>query len=177
MSTPSTSGTPHGTFSARRVAKKSGTGYLTYRLVKFFLVGVVGMSSPPSMGRGDEPLGNMVAQALQGKWILVTTEEGGKDKRYPNRSLVFADREYRFYVKALLVRKAVLTLDTSAKPYAMDLLHQIGPTSGQVAKCLFKLEGDSLTIAQGFYGKERPTKFDSKDETCSSVTVWRRPKE
>lgn len=124
-----------------------------------------------------EPKQEAIPAALQGKWALVSTGEGGKSKNYTDRSIVFDEKEYRFIVKDLVVRRAAVSVNLSAKPTEMDQLHHFGPNKGQVMKCIFKLENDTLTIASGFYQEGRPTAFDSSKPGCSSVTVWKRQKE
>jgi len=143
-------------------------------LIRFLFVAILTLSAASRPASGQDAAKAASTGALQGKWQLVSTEERGEAKRYANRSLVFAGNEYRFYVKALLVRKAVVTVDASVEPHTMDLLQQIGPTNGLTGKCIFKVQDDLLTIAQGIYGKQRPSTFDTRDGACSSVTVWKR---
>ena len=114
---------------------------------------------------------------LKGKWILVSTEEGGKAKNYTDRSIVFDGNEYRWYYKDLLVKQAIVTVNLKVKPPTMDLFHRMGPAKGKTALCIFKLEKDTLTIADGSFDLGRPSEFDSGKPPCFSVTLWKRQKE
>src|SRR5262249_43062732 len=114
--------------------------------------------------------------ALQGKWTLVSTEIDGKAKNYPDRSIIFEGKEYRWYVKNLLVKTATVTLDPKATPPKMDLLHIEGPAQGKIAMCIYKIEGDRLTIADGLLNGGHPLEFDSTKPPCRSITVWKRAK-
>jgi len=122
----------------------------------------------------DEPKQEVIPVQLRGEWVLVSAEEGGKVKNYTDRHIAFDEMEYRFYVRDLVVRKAHVLSNLSAKPAEMDQRHHFGPNKGKVMKCIFKLEGDTLTIASGLYDADRPSGFDSSKPGCSSVTVWKR---
>ena len=105
-----------------------------HRFIKLLLHTAAAPCVAPRPACGEEPSSELVTDALQGTWVLVSTEERGEAKKYSNRSMVFEKNEYRFFVKALLVRKAVVTVNVVAKPYTMDLFQQIGSTQGHVGK-------------------------------------------
>ena len=68
------------------------------------------------------------------------------------------------------------TLDATKAPMTIDLKPKGGTYDGKTLLGIVKVEGDAMTIAFAEPGKERPTKFESKDGSGVVVAVHKRAK-
>lgn len=62
--------------------------------------------------------------------------------------------------------KCKIKLDPKAKPHATaDFVIDDGPeeAKGQTAKCLYKIDGDKLTLCVSMPGKDRPKEFEQAE--------------
>jgi uncharacterized protein (TIGR03067 family) len=49
-------------------------------------------------------------------------------------------------------------IDITREPHHLDLYYENGPYQGKTLKCIYKIDGDTLTIA-GYSAEKRPTGF------------------
>ena len=56
-------------------------------------------------------------------------------------------------------------IDPKAKPATLDLTIDEGPedAKGKISKCIYKLEGEKLTLCVSHPGKDRPKEFEQAD--------------
>lgn len=67
-------------------------------------------------------------------------------------------------------------LDASKTPVAIDIVAKGGTYDGKTLLGIAKLEGDTLTVAFGEPGKERPAKFESAAGSGVVVAVHKKVK-
>ena len=112
-------------------------------------------------------------EQIQGTWQLVSGERGGKpipEEIVKNVRLVFASDKLTTKVKDR-ANEATFKLRPDAKPKEIDL-----DMDGNIGKGIYLLEGDSLKIAHGEVGDERPKEFPSKAGSGLTVMILKRVK-
>ena len=72
---------------------------------------------------------------------------------------------------------ALLLLTPAADPKCLDLKIAHGPFQGTVAEAVYKIDGDTLTIAVCVTGKQRPSSFDAPKEAGTFLVTLKRIKE
>jgi uncharacterized protein (TIGR03067 family) len=119
-------------------------------------------------------------EAIQGTWIWVSAEAGGKKK---------PDGEFKAKQVATVIRGDTMTvrhkgretqsakyrLDPTKSPKEIDLTIEQGDRTF-VLKGIYLLEGDSLTICQGGPDDARPKKFASEAGPAFGVLRLKREK-
>jgi uncharacterized protein (TIGR03067 family) len=103
---------------------------------------------------------------LQGTWKAVRIETGGN--LVP--ALIAETVRYIFDVDRVRLMEGeqpagegVICLDPEADPKAFDFTATAGPQAGTVARGIYRVEGDALTMC---LGGERPSQFNGAGEAA-----------
>ena len=134
------------------------------------IVWIVLAAATASLTLADEPLDKELA-ALQGQWVWVRHEVGGK-RMAPDaneRPLIkiegtkwsFKNKNDREFQEA-----GTFQLDVSTMPRCVDLISTQEKTKGQKNEAIYKLEEDQLTVVVNLNAddKNRPMGFETKDQ-------------
>ncbi|MDY3558387.1 TIGR03067 domain-containing protein [Gemmata sp. JC673] len=116
--------------------------------------------------RADDPAAAEI-KTLQGEWRAVgvefrgktLTKDDAKAMRFEikGRGLTFSNTQ-----KPGRERKQTFTLDPSKTPKALDLTSLDGQEKDTTAACIYRLDGDKLTICMPYFAKDpsvRPKEF------------------
>jgi uncharacterized protein (TIGR03067 family) len=75
------------------------------------------------------------------------------------------------------VAATTIKVDSSKIPHSIDFTYTAGPQKGRMAKGIYKIEGDDLTICRGLTDQaERPTEFAAPVDSNLLLVVWKRAK-
>lgn len=131
----------------------------------------------PKAKKAPVPEVRDVLQKLQGTWPVESWEEGGKAAPDAAKRTVF------FGGNVFLVRRDGKTLlagpsflNTGADPPAFDVTVREGDRKGDTLLGVYRLDGETLTLAYDPAGKARPTKLDPDPADGAVVVKLRRPK-
>jgi uncharacterized protein (TIGR03067 family) len=114
---------------------------------------------------------------LQGTWIVVAVEEGGRTVQHDAPAerpvpvvWVFSTQTVRIE-QGERVEWAAYKVDRSVLPHSIALTPAAGPDAGQPVQGIYAREGESLTICLSAPGGDRPAAFAS--EPGSGQVVFR----
>jgi uncharacterized protein (TIGR03067 family) len=121
---------------------------------------VLGLGGWTTPARGDNAkVASEGLKALQGTWVPV--EDQGVDSKW-----TFEGETLKANVNGMDYTCKV-KIDTSAKPHAtLDFLIDEGPeeAKGKTSKCIYKLDGEKLTLCVSLPGKDRPKAFEQVED-------------
>lgn len=135
-------------------------------------VGLVGLAG---YGAADD-----AADPTAGKWVVESVVRDGKE----DPELKGAVREHKggeYTItpaegkKAQAVKGKVAT-DAKKSPATIDMTPSAGRYKDQVLKGIYKVDGDTLTVAFAEPGKDRPAAFESKPGGGVVLAVHKRAK-
>jgi uncharacterized protein (TIGR03067 family) len=118
-------------------------------------------------------------ETQQGVWAVVSSRRGGSDadtnivatiRRAVEGDHVVWTRSGKRFAGTTIV------LDPKAKPAAIDVIPDGGPSRGERVLGIYKLEGDELTICMADAGKPRPVKFSAENDEPQTLMVFQREK-
>lgn len=122
---------------------------------------------------------------IEGKWRVTAMAMDGQERAADENNEVTVEFKGRKLIVTEKDKQAeeffeVATLDPSTTPKILDLksLVDMGPlTKGNVYEAIYKLDGDTLTLAlYGGEGKKRPEKFESAQGSGTVVVTLKREK-
>jgi uncharacterized protein (TIGR03067 family) len=106
----------------------------------------------------DDKSSTEALKALKGTWVAA--EDDGIDSKW-----TFEGETLKASVNGIDYTCKV-KIDPKAKPHATaDLLINEGPeeSKGKTSQCLYKLDGDKLTLCVALPGKDRPKEFEQTE--------------
>jgi uncharacterized protein (TIGR03067 family) len=106
----------------------------------------------------DDKSSTEALKALKGTWVAA--EDEGIDSKW-----TFEGETVKASVNGIDYT-CKLKIDPKAKPHAtVDFIINEGPeeAKGQTARCLYKLDGDKLTLCVSLPGKDRPKEFEQAE--------------
>lgn len=117
---------------------------------------------------------------LEGKWKVEKMATAGMELTLgpTDRELVMEMTAAGKWIFTGKDKAVVVALDPAAQPKCLDLKSVEEGRDGTVDEAIYKIDGDTLTIAlyQG-KGKQRPTTFDTPKERDTILVVFKRVKE
>jgi uncharacterized protein (TIGR03067 family) len=126
-----------------------------------------------ALGLGAPALKEKPADTIVGEWVAVSITVAGKPvaTEKPVVRWVFKPDGSRTISRdGELVLSGHFVADPKAKPATVDL--DKGPAGGPKYRCIYSIEGDTLTINVGWEKSSRPTEFASRDG-CSLYVLKR----
>lgn len=131
---------------------------------------------------GDEPKAGEegAARQLQGVWRLESVTVNGKKQegidldRFRRMTLTIDKNKAFQAADDTPIATYEMTFDASEDPRTFDAKSVEGFGQGEVYKGIWKVEGDTLLWCFG--QKDRPKKFESKDDTDVTLIVHKRQK-
>jgi len=143
---------------------------------KMLLVFVIAFSfivAPVAAQRtGQEPA------AVEGTWILVTSELGGKklpDEGLKDSRLILTGGRYSFQNDYGTYKVALP--EQAGSPTPMDIVGTDGPNKGKTILAIYELSGDTLRICYDLGGKQRPSEFTTHAGTSQFLVLYKRAKD
>ena len=137
--------------------KRSGAAGLTIAFA-FAISAGLGLALCTARAHGDDKPAAEALKPFQGSWA---TDGEGIDSKW-----TFEGETLKATVNGQDYTCKV-TADPAAKPNGtLDLTINEGPedSKGKVSKCIFKLDGEKLTLCVSFPGKDRPKDFAQIDD-------------
>ncbi|MDY3555713.1 TIGR03067 domain-containing protein [Gemmata sp. JC717] len=115
-----------------------------------------------------------------GKWVVeLVTRDGKAVDALKGAVREHADGKYTLTPASgskAAPTSGTYVLDLSKNPATIDMVVKGGTYDGKTLHGIAKLEGDTLTVAFGEPGKERPTKFESTAGSGVVVAVHKKVK-
>lgn len=115
---------------------------------------------------------------IDGNWTIESvTRDGKKDDAFTGASRVHENGKYTMKAaegKTLPTSEGGFTADADKK--TIDMKPTGGRYKDKTLLGVYKLDGDTLTIAFAEPGKDRPTGFDSKEGSGVVVAVMKKAK-
>jgi uncharacterized protein (TIGR03067 family) len=149
--------------------KRSATG-LTIACA-FAISAGLGLAVSTTRAFGDDKAQSEALKVFQGSWA---TDGEGIDSKWTfdgeNLKASVNGQDYTCKV----------TADPSAKPNGtLDLTISDGPeeSKGKVSKCIYKLDGEKLTLCVSLPGKDRPKEFAQVDDEAYLFVLKKQKKD
>jgi uncharacterized protein (TIGR03067 family) len=143
------------------------------------------MRSLLSLGLAFGVLGLAAAQdqknPLEGKWVIESLVRDGKDESGSYKGGTRANTGDKYTVSPPAgspqsAASGTFGVDASKTPATIDMKPGSGRYQGKTLPGIYKLDGDTLTIAFAEPGKDRPTAFESKPGSGVVLVVHKKAK-
>jgi uncharacterized protein (TIGR03067 family) len=136
---------------------------------------IVLMRGPPGAPAREPPLkpAERRGKMLDGKWETVNVEKEGKELGGGFRGFMMVVKGNTFddvTEEGKRVGGGAIKLDPGKKPPTVDLSYTAGASKGTTRLGVYRLQGDTLTIALAEAGTARPNEVESK--AGSGVTLY-----
>jgi uncharacterized protein (TIGR03067 family) len=139
------------------------------RILPLLAVLLMGFAPAPFPKPGRNTTADLAA--LRGEWELVSASSNGGPFSADGgwSSSVYDGNRLSSFRKGVATCKWIVTLYPLKEPKRMDLKEVDAP--GQAVLCIYKLDGDTLTLAYHFgaHASERPTDFKPHESTFIEV--------
>ncbi len=116
--------------------------------------------------------------AIQGTWLPLTAELGGKtfpDEVRKTIKLTVEDDKYTVTV-GQAVDQGTVKLNPAAKPKELDITGTEGTNKGRTILAIYELEGNTLRICYALSGAGRPTEFKTREGSQLFLVTYKREK-
>lgn len=125
----------------------------------------------------DDKANDADLKAMVGKWKVEKATLGGNDLTEMVKTLSLELLPGGKWKMVVGEEKAdgTVTLDASKTPKELDVKTENGMQKGMTMKGIYKLDGDTMTVAYNVGGGERPKGFDAKGETTLLI-VYKKAK-
>ena len=144
-------------------------------------VGVACLSRAGESKPAEESNSRKAAQEdlkkLQGTWKRISMEVEGNE--VPTDALTswtatYEDDRLTLSSKEGNYRQAIVTLDPSRKPKALNTWDADGPFADQTVPGIYEIDGDTMKVCFALPGKKRPEEFTTKRGTAFLYCVYER---
>jgi uncharacterized protein (TIGR03067 family) len=145
------------------------------RLVHLVTVAALGLVLVAADDKTDDAKKDK--EKLAGKWTVVSSTLDGKEQdKSEDNSLTFDGDALTIHFKGK-EHKATFKIDPEKKPKQIDVTPTDGDEKDKVLKGIYSLEKEDLKIciAHG-EGKDRPTEFESKEDSQILLIVLKKAK-
>ncbi|HEV3204267.1 MAG TPA: TIGR03067 domain-containing protein [Gemmataceae bacterium] len=116
---------------------------------------------------------------LQGEWSMVSGERDGEslpEDLVQDAKRVTKEDEVTVTLAGQVYLKAKFAISPSKKPKTIDYTLQDGSEKGKTMLGIYELEGDKVKFCFSSPGKDRPTEFNTKEDSGKTLSVWKRDK-
>jgi uncharacterized protein (TIGR03067 family) len=111
---------------------------------------------------------------MQGKWTAMRAERDGQAaEEIVGHVLHFEGNRFSIQEKGATIYEGTFTLDTSARPCAIDFNHAGHSAKGTTWRGIYQVDGHTLTICDnaGEVRKNRPTSFETMPNSGRVLVV------
>jgi uncharacterized protein (TIGR03067 family) len=142
------------------------------RTLSFLILGLFAAASS-----ADDDAVKKDMTAMNGEWTMVSGVSNGKamaEDRIKTGRRIIKDgvTELKFNNMAYLTAK--FTIDPAKKPREIDYTVTEGTNKGKMTKGIYELDGDTLKFCFAQPDADRPTKFESAEDSGHVYSVWKR---
>ncbi len=127
---------------------------------------------------GADPAADQTQKELarfQGIWMITNSEQDGRaDPSVKDTRVIISADEFTTKVADRPLRHGTIKFDPAKQPKTIDLTYTDGPQKGQSSFGIYRLDGDSWTLAFSIPGKARPTSFDHRVKAGIRYMVLKR---
>ena len=143
------------------------------------LVPLLLLAATPGVGASDKDAGEGDLAKLQGHWVVVSLEHRGHPAEpadFEGQSSVYEKNRWTWKVGDKVMRRGIITLDSTRSPKAINTWDSDGPHEDETVPGIYQLDGDTLKLCFAMPGEKRPTEFTTKAGTGAFLVVYRRKK-
>ena len=155
---------------------------MTFRALAVLAAGLLIAADLPAQEKDKQSATENERQELdklQGDWVMVSFESKPEERRPPGdieekKLAIKGERWIAIFQDN--VSNSTVRIDPSKEPKALDRLIEAGPNRTRKRLCIYKLEGDTLTICseRGSDGVRRPKEFTIDQDGGAVLFVYKR---